>query len=213
VEVVLEDLEFLEEEDITFEEIVIEDKKIEVAFMPYWEPELTVKTNGLGWGMGHFNAAVELDLAPHWSISVPFYYSGGVDYFKSTLKFRGIVIQPEARYYFKGNDGWYLGAHFGMGWYNFALGGDYRIQDHKGKRPALGGGIGAGYTMQFKTAPRWGLEFALGAGVYDVKYDMFFNEPNGAYAERGVHDTFFGIDNASVAVTYKFGKIRKEGKR
>lgn len=203
------------EEDayVPFEKLEVEEQKLEVALMDYWYPELTLKTNGLGWGLGHFNAAAELDLAPHWAIAVPFYYSGGIDYFKSTLKFRGIVLQPEARYYFKGNDGWYVGAHLGLGWYNFALNGEYRIQDHKGNRPAWGGGIGAGYTMQFKTLPHWGLEFTLGAGVYDVKYDVFYNEPNGAYAERGVHNTFFGIDNASVAVTYKFGKIRKEGRK
>lgn len=201
------------EVSVPFEKIEIEDQKLEVAFMSYWEPELTLKTNGIGWGLGHFNAAAELDVAPHWSVSVPFYYSGGIDYFKSTLKFRGIVLQPEARYYFKGNDGWYAGVHLGLGWYNFALNGEYRIQDHKGNRPAFGGGIGAGYTMQFKTNPHWGLEFAIGAGVYDVMYDVFYNEPNGAYAERGVHNTFFGIDNVSVAVTYKFGKIRKEGRK
>ena len=209
----LGDVEIEEDEFIPFEEIKIEDKKLEVALMPMWHPELTLKTNGLGWGLGHFNAAVEYDLAPHWSLALPFYYSGGIDYFKSTLKFRGIVIQPEARYYFKGNDGWYIGAHLGLGWYNFALGGEYRIQDHKGNRPAWGGGVGAGYTMQFKTNPRWGLEFTLGAGAYDVMYDIFYNEANGPYAERGVHNTFIGIDNASVAVTYKFGKIRKEGRK
>ena len=182
-----------------------------------WMQEMAVKTNGLGWGLGHQNVALEIDLAPHWSISVPFYYSGGFDYFKSTLKFRGIVLQPEVRYFPRlkknRNDGWYIGAHAGLGWYNFALGGEYRIQDYKGNRPAWGGGIGAGYTMQFATNPRWGLEFALGAGVYDVMYDIFYNEHNGPYAERGVHDTFFGIDNASVAVTYKFHVKRKEGKR
>lgn len=213
----LGDVEIEEDEFIPFEEIKIEDKKLEVALMPMWHPELTLKTNGLGWGLGHQNVALEIDLAPHWSISVPFYYSGGFDYFKSTLKFRGIVLQQEVRYFPRlkknRNDGWYIGAHAGLGWYNFALGGEYRIQDHKGNRPAWGGGIGAGYTMQFATNPRWGLEFALGAGVYDVMYDIFYNEHNGPYAERGVHDTFFGIDNASVAVTYKFHVKRKEGKR
>lgn len=204
-------------EEIAFEElpyikdeIVIRDSLPTLELLPIWRPELTLKTNGIGWGLGHANVAAELDIAPHWAVSVPFYYSGGIDYFKSTLKFRGIVLQPEIRYYLKGNDGFYLGAHFGLGWYNFALGGEYRIQDHKGRRPAYGGGIGAGYSMQFKTAPHWGMEFALGAGVYDALYDVFYNEPNGAYAERGVRKTFVGVDNASVSVTYKFGKAKKE---
>jgi hypothetical protein len=173
--------------------------------------DLKLKTNLIGLGMGHFNVGAELNFAEHWSVSVPFYYSGGFNYFKSTVKFRGIVIQPEVRYYFKGNEGFYLGGHLGLGWYNFALGGDYRYQDHG--RPALGGGLGLGYSMQFKENPRWGMEFTLGAGVYDVKYDMFYNEENGPYYKYGIKDTWFGIDNASVAFTYKFGLSKAKGGR
>ena len=180
---------------------------------PQWVRQVTLKTNAIGIGMGHVNVAAEVDLAPHWSVSVPFYYSGGFDYFKPTIKFRGIVLQPEARYYFKGNDGLYVGAHLGLGWYNYSVDGEFRIQDYKGRRPAWGGGLGAGYTLQFKKNPRWGMEFAVGAGVYDVKYDIFYNENNGPYAESGVHNTFFGVDNASVAFTYKFDLKRKEGRR
>jgi hypothetical protein len=90
---------------------------------------LTLKTNLIGLGMGHFNAAAEIDLAEHWAVSVPFYYSGGFNYFKETVKFRGIVIQPEARYYLKDNEGFYMGAHLGLGWYNFAVDGEYTIPE------------------------------------------------------------------------------------
>lgn len=177
-----------------------------------WERQLHLKTNLIGWGMGHINIAAEIDLAPHWSLAIPFYYSGGFDYFKSTLKFRGVVLQPEARYYLKGNDGFYVGAHLGLGWYNFALGGEFRIQDHKGRTPAYGGGLGLGYAMNFKKNPRWGMEFALGGGVYKAKYDVFFNENNGPYEDTAVEKVFFGLDNVSVAFTYSFN-IRKEGRR
>ena len=174
---------------------------------------IKLKTNTLGLGLGHANIAVEYAFAEHFSVALPFYYSGGFDYFKPTLKFRGIVLQPEVRYYLKANEGFYVGAHLGLGWYNFALNGEFRIQDHRGRRPAFGGGLGIGYTLPFKKNPRWGVEFAIGAGVYDVKYDAFYNEVNGPYAEHGVHDTFFGIDNASIAFTYKFDMKRKEGRR
>ena len=175
-------------------------------------PSLKLKINTLGLGMGHANIAFEVAAAEHISVALPFYYSGGFDYLKPTLKFRGIVLQPEVRYYIKGNEGFYIGAHAGLGWYNFALDGTYRIQDHKGRRPAYGGGLGLGYALSFKKNPRWGVEFTIGAGVYDVKYDIFYNEPNGAYAEHGVHDTFAGIDNASIAFTYRFD-FKKEGSR
>lgn len=176
-------------------------------------PFLKLKTNTIGLGLGHANIAAEYAFAEHFSVALPFYYSGGFDYFKPTLKFRGIVLQPEVRYYLRANEGFYVGAHLGLGWYNFALNGEFRIQDHRGRRPAFGGGLGIGYTLPFKKNPRWGVEFAIGAGVYDVKYDVFYNEVNGPYAEHGVHDTFFGIDNASIAFTYKFDMKRKEGRR
>ena len=173
---------------------------------------LVLKTNGLGWLMLHGNAAVEMDFAPHFSLALPFYYSGGLDYFTSDLKFRGIVFQPELRYYFKDNDGWYIGAHFGMGWYNFAINGRYRIQDSD-KRPALGGGLGAGYQYSFSKVPGLGLEFGIGAGAYHAVFDKFYNEPNGAYAARRQNKTFIGIDNIAVSVTYDFGKTGKEGRK
>ena len=186
---------------------------VPMPVQPQWQSEITVKTNFLGWGMLHGNIAVEYDIIPHLSVALPFYYSGGLDYIKETIKFRGIVIQPEVRYYLKDNDGFYGGAHFGLGWYNFALDKEFRIQDHKGRRPAIGGGISLGYAMKFKKQPRWGLEFAVGAGVYDVMYDVFYNEPNGAYAERGMHDTWFGIDNAAISLTYSFPLKKKEGRK
>ena len=177
-----------------------------------WERQLHLKSNVLGWALGHANIAAEIDLAPHWSLAIPFYYSGGFDYFKPTLKFRGIVVQPEARYYVHGNSGFYMGAHLGLGWYNFALGGEFRIQDHKGRTPAYGGGLGLGYALHFKKNPRWGMEFALGAGVYKAKYDVFYNEHNGPYEDTAVEKVFFGLDNVSVAFTYSFN-IRKEGRK
>lgn len=182
-----------------------------------WSLNWRLKTNTIGWAMGHFNIAVEMDVAEHWSVAVPFYYSGGFNYFKETLKFRGIVVQPELRYYFSSqNVGWYTGAHFGLGWYNYALDGEYRIQDYKGERPAYGGGLALGYAYNFKKNANWGMEFSIGAGIYDAVYDKFYNEPNGHYAETAVHKTFIGIDNASVSFIYRIGnklKARKEGKK
>lgn len=181
-----------------------------------WTPQIHLKINAVGLALGHGNIAAEFDIAPHWSVAIPFYYSGGFDYFKPTIKFRGIVVQPEVRYYFGSrccaNAGFYAAVHAGLGWYNYALDGEYRIQDHKGTTPAWGGGIGLGYAMNFKKAPRWGMEFAIGAGVYKAKYDIFYNEQNGPYSEYGVEKTFIGIDNASVAVTYSFN-LKKGGRR
>lgn len=195
-----------------------------------WIRRLTVKTNLIGWGFLMTNAAVEIDIIDGLSFALPIYYSGW-DYFTNTVKFRTLMIQPEIRYYFPKTKGLYVGAHFGMGYWNFALGEfgeklgveDWRYQDHKGESPALGGGLSLGYALQFNKNPRWGMEFAIGAGVYDAKYDQFYNEENGPYHKRGVRTTFIGIDNASISFTYKFDlksdkkasdkRQKKEGKR
>ena len=176
--------------------------------------KVTLKTNLIGWGMGHLNIAAEIELAKHLSFALPFYYSGGFDYFKPTIKFRGIVVQPELRCYFKENQGFYAGIHAGLGWYNYALDGDYRIQDHKGHTPAYGGGLGLGYSHTFSKNTNWGMEVSVGGGIYKAKYDKFANIENGYYEESGVTTTFMGIDNVSVSFIYKFGnKTKKEGKR
>ena len=178
-----------------------------------WSPVLRLKTNLLGWAFGHANIAAEINIGKHWTFAIPFYYSGGFNYFKETIKFRGTVIQPEIRYYRSSKkQGLYFGAHYGMGWYNYALDGEFRIQDYKGERPSYGGGLAAGYNWQFKKNPRWGMELALGAGIYDSKYDKFYNEHNGPYAETGIRKTWFGIDNASVSITYTFD-FKKNGGR
>ncbi len=177
-----------------------------------WQHRLHVKTNAIGWAMGITNIAVETDLAPHWSFTIPIYWSSW-NYFKSTLKFRTFALQPEIRYWFtKDNEGWFAGTHFGLAWYNFATDGDYRIQDHGGKSPAPGGGIATGYRMTVSRNGRWQMEFSLGAGVYQLHYDKFRNYKNGLMVETR-KKTWFGIDQAAVSMTYSFDLGRKGATR
>src|SRR5690554_550546 len=110
-----------------------------------WNRKLYLKTNALFWGMGMTNVSAEIDLAKHWSFALPVTYSAW-NYFTSTIKFRTLAVQPEFRYWFKeDNQRFFVGAHFGYAQYNIAVDGDYRIQDHNGTSPALGGGISVGY--------------------------------------------------------------------
>ena len=210
-----------------FEEVVIEDEEISLEddvidsatdtlpaimdYVPTRTGDVVIKANAIGYAMAAANVAVEAYFAENWSVNIPFYYSG-LNYFKSTLKLRLCTIQPEIRYHFKAVDGLFAGAHLGLGWFNMALDGKYRVQDAGGKRPAIGGGLGLGYKMQFKKAPKWGMEFSLGAGVYDVRYDLLYNEYNGPYAKKNIHNTFIGIDNAAVSFTYTFD-YEKGGRR
>ena len=177
-----------------------------------WQRRLTVKTNALGWGLAIANAAVEIDLCRHWSFNLPVYYSAW-DYFTSSIKFCTLAVQPEIRYWFSDkNDAWFTGVHFGLAYYNIDTDGKYRIQDHDGKSPALGGGVAVGYRMPISKNRRWKMEFSIGAGVYRLHHDKFYNYSYGplAYTEK---KTYIGIDQASVSFSYTFDLKRKGGAR
>ena len=177
-----------------------------------WGRKLYVKTNALGLGLAIPNTAVEIDLCRHWSFNLPVYYSAW-NYFKSTVKFRTAMIQPEIRYWFRDdNDGWYAGGHIGIGHYNVATNGEYRTQDHEGKSPALGGGLAVGYRLPISGNKRWKMEFSIGAGAYKLHHDKFRNYHNGllVYTEK---KTYVGIDQAAVSFSYTFDLKKKGGAR
>ncbi len=177
-----------------------------------WGRKLYVKTNALGLGLAIANTAVEIDLCRHWSFNLPVYYSAW-NYFKSTVKFRTAMIQPEIRYWFRDdNDGWYAGGHIGIGHYNVATNGEYRTQDHEGKSPALGGGLAVGYRLPISGNKRWKMEFSIGAGAYKLHHDKFRNYHNGllVYTEK---KTYVGIDQAAVSFSYTFDLKKKGGAR
>ena len=181
-----------------------------------WMRQLHVKTNAIGLGLAIANVAVEIDLGKHWSFTLPIYYSAW-DYFKTTIKFRTLAVQPEVRYWFRpDNEGWFVGAHFGYAFYNLAWDGDYRYQDHDRDTPAMGGGIAAGYRTHLSRNKRWKLEFSLGGGVYPIEYDKFHNTVDtkeGLMVESSVKKTYWGLDQASVSIAYTFDLNKKGGKR
>lgn len=199
----LDSLHFHEDTIETPKQVIVEEPEVEFIYREFY-----LKTNAIGWGMFIPNVAYEFELDDRWSVDIPFYYSGGYNYFKEEIKFRCIVFQPELRYYLNKNKNFYAGAHAGIGWYNFALNRDYRIQDAKGIHPAWGGGLSLGYRLKFKKNDYWTIDFCLGAGVYDVHYDMFYNESNGPLAKSNIHDTFFGIDKLSVSFSYHLGTLK-----
>ena len=180
-----------------------------------WTRRLHLKTNALGWGLAIANVAVEVDLAKHWSFTLPVYYSAW-DYFKSTVKFRTFAIQPEFRYWLsERNDGFFAGAHFGLAYYNLATNGDYRYQDHNRRSPAPGSGVSVGYRLPISKNNRWRVEFSLGAGAYPLHYDKFHNTPrtkDGLLVES-VKKTYWGIDQAAVSFSYSFDLKKKGGRQ
>ena len=180
-----------------------------------WTRKLYLKTNAVGLGMAIANMAAEVDLAKHWSFTLPLYYSAW-DYFKSTVKFRSFVVQPELRYWTsEANDGFFAGLHAGLAYYNFAFDGDFRYQDHDGKTPAIGGGVNVGYRLPFSDDNRWRLEFSLGAGVYPIHYDKFHNTPSvkDGLLKESVKTIYWGVDHVSISFSYSFDLKKKGGKQ
>ncbi len=198
----------------TVAEIQIPQQEVTEVAAPEYEPIVTppaewqrgfyVKTNLPAWLALWTNVGVEVDLAPHWSFSLPIYYSG-FDYFKSTLKFRTFALQPEIRWWpSERNHGFFAGAHFGMAYYNVAFDGNYRYQDHDGRTPALGGGIALGWRFRLNSDPNLTMEASIGGGVYHLDYDVFLNRQNGLLYDRRKR-TFFGVDQVALSLTYRFG--------
>lgn len=176
-----------------------------------WTRGLTLKTNIAGWALLMTNLAVEIDIIENLSFNLPVYYSGW-DYGKNTLKFRTLTIQPEFRYYIPKAKGFYCGIHGGLAHFNFALDGDWRYQNHKGEKLVYGGGLGIGWAFPFGKDTGWGMEIAVGGGMYHVNYDVFYNEFNGPYYKRDLHMNFIGVDQASISIKYRFD-FKKAGKK
>lgn len=184
--------------------IDIEREVIEVVEVDEWVRKLYIKSNAPAWAILWVNAAVEIDLAPHWSAQLPVYWAGW-NYFKRNLKLRNLTFVPEVRWWPKrDNMGFFANAHLGLAWYNYAGEGEYRYQDHKGRTPALGGGVGVGYRFYFCKNRRWSMEAGVGAGIYRLKYDLFDNIPNGPMVGTESR-TFYGVDQAFLSFCYSFG--------
>lgn len=170
-------------------------------------PHIYLKTNFIGLALLNANIGIEADLTRHWSVSLHAYYCA-MDWFKSTIKFRNLSFYPEVRYWFRhvNNDGFFVGAHFGLSYFNYAFDGDYRYQDYRGRTPAIGGGLSLGYRYSISKNDRWRMEFSAGAGFYPIDYSVFHNTPDvkdGQWVERHKRN-YVGPDQLSVSIVYTF---------
>lgn len=176
---------------------------------------LHIKTNVAAFATAITNIAVEVELLPHYSLNLPVYYSAW-DYFKSTIKFRTLHIQPEIRQWFNENNvGFFLGAHFGLGYYNVVLDGESRYQDHNRETPAIGGGLALGFRTPISADNRWHIEFSFGGGVYKLHYDIFRNTPDTYKGLKTgeVKKTYAGPDQAAISVSYLLPEWKKGGRK
>lgn len=193
-----------------------EDEVVEEVLEPEEEDVLHwyLRSNALSWFLLESNIGAEFELSRHTSLMIPVYYSG-INWFNVETKFRILATQPQVRVWRRdGYQGPFVGAHLTLGWYNMALKNQtWRIQDHNAKNPAYGGGLNVGYRMPILTGRMNGLslEFTGGLGYLHMYYDKFYNVDNGRLADS-VKQGYWGIDNLSVAVTYKIARRRRADK-
>ncbi|MBR4524815.1 MAG: DUF3575 domain-containing protein [Bacteroidales bacterium] len=167
-----------------------------------------VKTNLLGLALLDANLAFEFEMGRHMSISLPFYYSAW-DWFTPQTKFRVVGTQPELRFWFRDNfSGPFIAAHGTVAWYNIALpNAEYRIQDRDGRNPAYGAGLNFGWKFRLdrNRRDRWGLELSAGGGWLHLDYDVYYNMEGGRLVSSEARE-YYGLDHASIAITYRFGR-------
>lgn len=161
------------------------------------------------------NIELEYQWHPRWSVVLPMSYSGW-NYGSSHTKFCISSFAPEIRYWINLSDRdtyfwWYVGAHMGLKWYNFALGKSHdRYQDHDGDSPALGGGLDFGFRMPMRKGSPWGVEVGVGAGIYHTYSDIWQNGGCGELLSTQ-KKWRFGLDYVGVSVTYSI-KTERRGK-
>lgn len=198
--------------DVTPEVVVLPTPEVVVDTVAELEPEpaikwfIAAKTNML-WLAGTIaNLGVEVQFADKWSIDVPVYYSP-YD-LSSNRKIRVLATQPEVRYWTgtQAGNGHFFGVHGHLMGFNVAINDHGRYQDPE--RPLWGLGLGYGYAVNFGKDKKWGMEFNLGLGFANYKYDKYYNLPNGQKCDEG-SGWYYGITRAGITLTYKWWVPRK----
>lgn len=128
-----------------------------------------LKTNLACWGMTAVSLAYETQTGRRFSLDLPLMWSSWDVTRRHAL--RVIALQPELRYWLsQPGRGHFFGLHAHIARYNLKWN-DVRYQDTG--RPLLGAGLSYGYLLPFNE--RWGMEFTLGAGYADTRYNLYHN--------------------------------------
>lgn len=188
--------------------VLPEQPKDTVAVEPQPEKKwfVAAKTNLL-WLAGTIaNLGVEVQFADKWSIDIPVYYSP-YD-LSSDRKIRVLATQPEVRYWTgeQAGMGHFFGVHGHLMGFNIAINDHGRYQDPE--HPLWGFGLGYGYAVNFGKDKKWGMEFNLGLGFANYRYNKYYNLPNGQKCDEG-RGWYYGLTRAGITLTYKWWVPRK----
>lgn len=169
-------------------------------------PLIGLKTNLLAYSTLIPNVGVEVRLAKHWSAEITALYSP-YNLFVHDLKTRVLAMKPEVRYWFGEplRKGHFLGIHVPVAGFNIQLNDDYRYQDPN--HALWGVGLNYGYAMLLGKQQKWSIDFTIGFGYMDVKYDVYEGVRNGKYI-RTEEKHYFGPTRVGVNISYLINKKR-----
>lgn len=174
-------------------------------------PMMSIKTNVLEDAMLLANIGFEFRITPRLSFDVLGHYSP-YDYFKSNRKIRVFAIQPEVRYWWGESlvKGHFIGLHVPVAGFNVQMNNGYRYQDPN--HAIWGLGVSYGYALPLGKRDRWGVEFTIGVGYMDVKYDVYEGRHNGKYL-RTEERNYWGITRIGIDFSYRINLKKKSDKR
>ena len=71
-----------------------------------------------------------------------------------------------------------------------------------------------GYRLPLsRRVPGLGIEFNLGAGVYSLNYDKFYNEAEGPVSQKGIREVRLLPDAVGISLYYRFDNYTRTGGR
>jgi hypothetical protein len=170
-------------------------------------PLMNIKTNAIEVAALIANLGVEFRLSEHISLDVIGHYSP-YDYFNRQRKIRILAIQPEVRYWW-GKPlvrGHFIGLHAPVAGFNIQLNDHYRYQDPN--HALWGVGISYGYAMPLGKSGRWGVEFTVGVGYLDIKYNTYEGVCNGKYLSTK-RENYFGPTRLGIDFSYRIDRTTR----
>lgn len=171
---------------------------------------VAVKTNVLSDALLNPNAAVEIGLAPKWTLDI----SGEFNTWNMShnRRWKHWVLQPEARYWFCDRfAGHFVGAHILGGQYNVGgldfnfsfLGTDFsKLKDSRYQ--GWFGGLGVAYGYDWVLSQHWNIEAEIGFGWTYTRFDRFRCAGCGKKIEENRPHNYVGPTKAAINIVYLF---------
>jgi len=173
-------------------------------------PLMSIKNNLMEDAALVINLGAEFRITKRLSFDVMGHYSP-YDYFTDVRKIRVFAIQPEIRYWWGESlvKGHFIGLHAPIAGFNVQLNDKYRYQDPN--HAIWGLGLSYGYAMPLGKKGNWGIEFTIGVGYMDIKYDVYEGVTNGRYLRTETRN-YIGPTRLGIDISYRIDMSKKQKK-